>query len=131
MRWLRMIGREIADGSIAGAPMYQLTDAYPEGYHMLHDYPELRCYRDIAFYWKWFLNPDRVVFPNATQTLHLPTNPMKASEIPLDIACPFRPTPDTLAVLYYAKRATKASLTGGDDSPLGALLSSEIFQGWS
>ena len=67
MRWLRMIGREIADGSIAGAPMYQLTGAYPEGYHMLHDYPELRCYRDIAFYWKWFLNPDRVVFPNAIE----------------------------------------------------------------
>ena len=84
----------------------------------------------IAMITSWDF-PFRVVFPNATQTLHLPTNPMKASEIPLDIACPFRPTPDTLAVLYYAKRATKASLTGGDDSPLGALLSSEIFQGWS
>ena len=84
----------------------------------------------IAMITSWDF-PFRVVFPNATQTLHLPTNPMKASEIPLDIACPFRPTPDTLAVLYYAKRATKASLTEGDDSPLGALLSSEIFQGWS
>ena len=28
---------------------------------------ELRAYRDIAFYWKFFLNPDITVFPNYIQ----------------------------------------------------------------
>ena len=75
--------------------------------------------------------PFKVLWPGATQTLHLPTNPMPADKIPLDIAVPFRPTPDSLAVLYFAKRATKATLTEGADSPLGELLSDTIFRGWS
>ncbi len=31
---------------------------------LMKNYPELRCYRDIVFWWKYFLNPDRKVFPN-------------------------------------------------------------------
>ena len=27
-------------------------------------YPELKCYRDIMFWWKYFLNTDRKSFPN-------------------------------------------------------------------
>lgn len=30
----------------------------------MKNYPELKCYRDIAFWWKYLLNPDRKVFPN-------------------------------------------------------------------
>jgi hypothetical protein len=26
---------------------------------------EIKCYRDIVFYWKYFLNPDVKCFPNA------------------------------------------------------------------
>ena len=29
------------------------------------DYPEFFAYRDIAFWWKWFLNPDMTAFPNS------------------------------------------------------------------
>jgi hypothetical protein len=32
---------------------------------LLINVPELAPYRDIAFLWKWFLNPDRSAFPNA------------------------------------------------------------------
>ena len=30
----------------------------------MKNYPELRCYRDVAFYWKFFLNTDIKSFPN-------------------------------------------------------------------
>jgi hypothetical protein len=31
---------------------------------LMKNYPELRAYRDIAMWWKWFLNADVTVFPN-------------------------------------------------------------------
>ncbi len=30
----------------------------------MKQYPELRCYRDVVFWWKYLLNPDRKVFLN-------------------------------------------------------------------
>ena len=60
MRWLRMIAREIANGTVAGSPHLQLVDTFGDGAagsetaDLLHDYPELRCYRDAAFLWKWY-----------------------------------------------------------------------------
>jgi hypothetical protein len=30
----------------------------------MKNYPELKCYRDITFYWKFFLNADIKSFPN-------------------------------------------------------------------
>jgi hypothetical protein len=30
----------------------------------MKNYPEIRCYRDIVFWWKYFLNTDRKAFPN-------------------------------------------------------------------
>ena len=41
-----------------------LLDSNPMCSSMMKNYPEFRCYRDIVFYWKFFLNPDRKAFPN-------------------------------------------------------------------
>jgi len=30
----------------------------------MKNYPELKCYKDVVFWWKFFLNTDRKVFPN-------------------------------------------------------------------
>jgi hypothetical protein len=30
----------------------------------MKNYPELKCYRDVIFWWKFMLNTDRTVFPN-------------------------------------------------------------------
>ena len=35
----------------------------------MKNYPELRCYRDIIFWWKYVLNTDRSVFPNYVDPL--------------------------------------------------------------
>ena len=35
----------------------------PETSVILKNFPELRCYRDVTFYWKYFLNPDLKAFP--------------------------------------------------------------------
>lgn len=37
----------------------------------MKNYPELQCYRDVAFWWKFFLNTDRKVFQNYSD----PENP--------------------------------------------------------
>lgn len=37
----------------------------------MKNYPELKCYKDIVFWWKFFLNTDRKVFPNYSD----PENP--------------------------------------------------------
>ncbi len=61
IKWLRMISHEIA---YTGAnPHMLLVDNLPEQSLLMRNYPELRCYRDIVFYWKYFLNPDRSVLP--------------------------------------------------------------------
>ncbi len=30
----------------------------------IKNYPEFTCYRDVVFWWKYLLNPDREAFPN-------------------------------------------------------------------
>ena len=45
-------------------PYAQLCDSRPTSSHLMKNYPELQCYRDVAFWWKYFLNTDRKVFPN-------------------------------------------------------------------
>ncbi len=62
IKYLRMITREIAMPSTN--PHALLCDQLPESSKILKNYPELRCYRDISFYWKYFLNPDAKAFPN-------------------------------------------------------------------
>ena len=62
IKYLRMISREIAMPSTN--PHYLLCDHLPESSKILKNYPELRCYRDICFVWKYFLNPDPKAFPN-------------------------------------------------------------------
>jgi hypothetical protein len=41
-------------------------------------YPELRAYRDIVFYWKFFLNTDRKAFPNFIP----PDKPSEVNRVP-------------------------------------------------
>ena len=43
---------------------YELVDNSPMMSLLMKNYPELSCFRDIVFYWKFFLNPDRTAFPN-------------------------------------------------------------------
>ena len=35
---------------------------------MIKNYPEFKHYRDISFYFKWFLNPDKEAFPNGERS---------------------------------------------------------------
>jgi hypothetical protein len=62
IKYLRAIGREVA--SQVSAVHTELQDGLPEQSLLLRNYPELRCFRDIVFAWKWFLNPQRSHFPN-------------------------------------------------------------------
>eukprot|EP00961_Rhodomonas_salina_P039250 527511-Rhodomonas_salina.1 len=64
--WLRMIARETAATKYAAAYLL-LVDNLPESSLLMLNYPEIRCYRDICFWWKYFLNPDRKVFPNHSE----------------------------------------------------------------
>jgi hypothetical protein len=45
-------------------PHLLLLDGSPERSMLLKQYPEMRAYRDVAMWWKFFLNPDVEVFPN-------------------------------------------------------------------
>ena len=63
IQYLRNVIREIAYSSPV-APYELLLDTLPEGSMLMKNYPELRCYRDVACWWKYFLNPDITVFPN-------------------------------------------------------------------
>ena len=62
IKYLRMISRDIAMASTN--PHTLLCDHLPESSKILKNYPELRCYRDLCFMWKYFLNPDLKGFPN-------------------------------------------------------------------
>jgi hypothetical protein len=65
IKYLRMIAREIA--ITPSEPQKLMCDNLPESSLLLKNFPELRCYRDICFYWKYFLNPDASAFPNFIQ----------------------------------------------------------------
>ena len=62
IKYLRNIAHEIA--LPVQRPHFWLMDDNPIMSHLFKDYPELKCYRDIAFWWKYFLNPDVKTFPN-------------------------------------------------------------------
>jgi len=47
-------------------PHMLLCDYYPDRSLLLKNYPELRAYRDIMFWWKFHLNADVTAFPNYT-----------------------------------------------------------------
>ena len=60
--YLRHMGREI--GQPVLRPHLWLLDNLPTTSEIMKQYPELRCYRDVVFWWKYLLNPDRKVFLN-------------------------------------------------------------------
>ena len=60
--YLRNCMREIAYSQ--PRKEYELVDNSPMISLLMKNYPELSCFRDIVFYWKFFLNPDRTAFPN-------------------------------------------------------------------
>lgn len=62
IRYLRNISRDI--GMPILRPHMQLIDSKPISSLLMKNFPELKCYRDIIFFWKYFLNPDRKEFPN-------------------------------------------------------------------
>lgn len=69
IKYLRMIAREIAMPN--NNPHMWLCDDCPESSKILKNFPELRSYRDICFYWKYFLNPDLKAFPNFSDAREL------------------------------------------------------------
>jgi hypothetical protein len=73
IKYIRMVCREI--GYSSPTPHFLLLDGSPIYSHLIKNYPEFKCYRDIAFWWKYFLNTDRKVFPNYN-------NPNQAAEVP-------------------------------------------------
>lgn len=62
IKFVRMVCREI--GYSTPMPHFLLIDGSPLQSLLMKNYPEFRCYRDIAFWWKYFLNTDRKIFPN-------------------------------------------------------------------
>ena len=62
MSYFRAIAREI--GLAVPNHAILMSDSLPEQSKLMHNYPEIRCLRDVSFYWKFFLNTDRKSFPN-------------------------------------------------------------------
>ena len=60
-RWLRHVCAERAFPSDEGSLIKYVCDVDAL---MIKNYPEMRCYRDVAFFFKYFLNPDRRCFPD-------------------------------------------------------------------
>jgi hypothetical protein len=56
IKMLRHMCRSLAWNSVA--PHQLLLDARPECSLLFKQFPELRAFRDIALWWKFFLNPD-------------------------------------------------------------------------
>eukprot|EP01033_Poteriospumella_lacustris_P010457 gene10460-7435_t len=76
VKYLRMIAKETA---LAVQRPYQwFLDNNPISSDLFKNYPELKCYRDIAFWWKYFLNPDIKVFRNFVNI----TNPQEIPRLP-------------------------------------------------
>ena len=69
IKYLRMIAREIAMQN--ANPHIWMCDDVPEASKILHNFPELRAYRDVTFYWKYFLNPCVKAFPNFSDAQEL------------------------------------------------------------
>jgi hypothetical protein len=69
IKYLRLIAREIAMPN--SSPHMWLCDHIPESSKILKNFPELRCYRDICFMWKYFLNPDLKAFSNSSDAQEL------------------------------------------------------------
>uniref|UniRef100_A0A6S8D826 ubiquitinyl hydrolase 1 n=1 Tax=Aureoumbra lagunensis TaxID=44058 RepID=A0A6S8D826_9STRA len=49
-------------------PHLELVDALPCTSNLAKNFPELAAYRDVAFFWKYFQNPDRTTFFNYVPT---------------------------------------------------------------
>ncbi|KAJ1420484.1 hypothetical protein B484DRAFT_433531, partial [Ochromonadaceae sp. CCMP2298] len=62
IKYLRMVSKEV--GLPVFKPHYLLLDANPTSSNLMKNFPELRCYRDIVFWWKYFGNTDRKAFNN-------------------------------------------------------------------
>ena len=54
--YLRHVCRDIAHQT--PTPHYELCDSLPYSSVLMKNFPELECFRDIVFTWKWFLNTD-------------------------------------------------------------------------
>lgn len=67
IKYLRAIQREIAYSD--PNPHLFLLDGSPVEQSLIkRNYPELRCFRDIVFFWKCLMNPDVKAFPNWIDT---------------------------------------------------------------
>eukprot|EP00457_Paulinella_chromatophora_P000002 gb/GEZN01000002.1/.p1 GENE.gb/GEZN01000002.1/~~gb/GEZN01000002.1/.p1 ORF type:complete len:6816 (+),score=1425.09 gb/GEZN01000002.1/:114-20561(+) len=62
-RYLRNVNRELS--APVPTPYTCLLDNYPMP-SLMKEYPELKCYRDITLWWKYWLNTDLTAFPNWT-----------------------------------------------------------------
>eukprot|EP00808_Paulinella_micropora_P027890 g22517.t1 len=62
-RYLRNVNRELS--APVPTPYTCLLDNYPMA-PLMKEYPELRAYRDITLWWKYWLNTDLTAFPNWT-----------------------------------------------------------------
>ena len=56
-QWLYQVSRELA---FPDPPSAMVDGSNP---YIIKNYPEFACFRDIAFYWKYFLNTDLRAFP--------------------------------------------------------------------
>eukprot|EP00966_Prymnesium_polylepis_P092440 2139850-Prymnesium_polylepis.1 len=59
-KWLRFVCADRTFPADNGSMIKYMTDIDAL---LIKNYPEFRCYRDIAFYFKFFLNPDIRCFP--------------------------------------------------------------------
>ncbi|KAJ8602501.1 hypothetical protein CTAYLR_001253 [Chrysophaeum taylorii] len=125
---LRSLCREITLAT--PNPHLELCDALPCTSNLLKNFPELGPYRDLAFFWKFFLNPDRTSFSN-----YVPAaagdgapSPLRASRTALDGHNHYRH--------YEARgRASRAALRRVDrgSGQVGRLdcLQAQLTWGWS
>ena len=75
------VGQDAQGTGASGIVLMLLTRA-PTSSVIQKDYSEFFAYRDIAFWWKWFLNPDLSTFPNNPVTMATIGAGTELAEIP-------------------------------------------------
>ena len=60
-KWMQFVARDLA---FPADPTNTAAYVWDTGALVIKNFPEMRCYRDVVFYFKFFLNPDAGAFPS-------------------------------------------------------------------
>jgi hypothetical protein len=122
VKYLRSILRESANtaaavaldqgGSGAAGIVVMLLSRSPTASVIQRDFPEFFAYRDISFWWKYFLNPDMNAFPN---------NPLQMASIGSGTALPEIPRMNMQLNWQWDQQQRGYQVTAAGMAGIGAL----------